>query len=288
MKKVNKRVLFMSLAMVLALTLGLAGCSASEETAQALSESLAAAVMTASSNSSSDIENQTQADARHQALLDGAIAIYQENTGVAIDSEQFKDALAQAQSELKEEALETHVQNLVDEGQITQQEADQYLEWWQSRPEIGQGLPGLAGPGPGGHMAGRPTGAPDGGASGTEAQAAPVDRHQALLDRACAIYQENTGVAIDSEQLKDAFDQAQSELREEALETRMQNLVDEGRITQEEADSYLEWWESRPDIEAPLPGLGGPGPGDGMMQGRGFGPHAGPCPGPDASGVAAG
>jgi len=114
-----------------------------------------------------------------------------------------------------------------------------------------------------------------------------IDRYQALLDRACAIYQDNTNVAIDSERLKDALDQAQSELQEEALETRLQNLVENGEMTQEEADSYLEWWESRPDIEAPLPGLGGPGPGGGMMLRNGFGPQAGPCPGADASDEAA-
>ena len=85
-------------------------------------------------------------------------------------------------------------------------------------------------------------------------------------------------------QYKNALEQAQSELREEALESRLQDLVDEGKMTQEEADSYLEWWQSRPDIEAPLPGLGGPGPGGGMMRGRGFGPPGGPCPGPDSSG----
>ena len=258
MKKPKYKALFISLALMLALTLGLAGCSASEETAQALSESLAVGVMIASTNSSSDIETQAQAAARHQALLDRAIAIYQENTGVAIDPEQFKDALAQAQTELKGEPLEAHVQNLVDEGRITQEEADSFLEWWQARPE---GLPGLGGPRPGGHMDGRQAPPVDDGASGTEDPPAPADRHQELLDRACAIYQENTGVAIDSEQLKDAFHQALSELRQEAPEAHVQNLVDEGRITQEEGDSYLEWWASRPDIDAPLPGLGGPGPG---------------------------
>jgi hypothetical protein len=119
--------------------------------------------------------------------------------------------------------------------------------------------------------------------SNTEDQSQTTDRYQALLDRACAIYEEKTGTTIDSEQLKDALDQAQGELRDEALETRLQKLVDEGQITQEEADQYLEWWQSRPDIEVPLPGLGGPGPGGGMMQARGFGPRGGACPGLNAS-----
>jgi len=115
----------------------------------------------------------------------------------------------------------------------------------------------------------------------------PCDRYQALLERACAIYEEKTGVPINSEQLKDALDQARSELKEEALEGWLQNLVEDGRLTQEEADNYLEWWQSRPDIEVPLPGLGRAGPGGGMMWGGGFGPRRGPCPGPDAFGEAA-
>ena len=101
--------------------------------------------------------------------------------------------------------------------------------------------------------------------SNTEDQSQIADRYQALLDRACAIYEEETGVAMDSGQLKDALDQARSEMQDEALESRLQNLVDEGKITQEEVDQYLEWWQSRPDIELPLPGLGGRGHGDGMM-----------------------
>ena len=75
-----------------------------------------------------------------------------------------------------------------------------------------------------------------------------------LLDRVCAIYEEKTGVAIDQEALKDAFDQAQSEMRTEALETWLQSLVEAGKITQEQADEYLQWQQARPDV--PL----GPGP----------------------------
>ena len=70
---------------------------------------------------------------------------------------------------------------------------------------------------------------------------------EALLDRVCEIYEENTGVTIDPQQLKDAFADARSEMRDEALASRLQHLVDQGQITQEEADQYLEWWESRPD-----------------------------------------
>jgi uncharacterized membrane protein len=112
--------------------------------------------------------------------------------------------------------------------------------------------------------------AADDSSSNVDQQSELSDRHQALLDRACAIYQENTGVAIDPEQLKDALNQARSELQEEALESRLQNLVEDGKMTQEEANQYLEWWQSRPDIEVPLPGLGGPGPGGGMMWGNDF------------------
>ena len=114
--------------------------------------------------------------------------------------------------------------------------------------------------------------AADDSSDNIENQNQATDSNQALLDRACVIYEENTGVAINSEQLKDALKQARSEIQNEALESRLQNLVDEGLITQEEADNYLEWWQSRPDVGFPLPGLGRPGSGGGMMRGGCFQP----------------
>ena len=109
----------------------------------------------------------------------------------------------------------------------------------------------------------------------TEDQGQATNRYQALLDRVCAIYQEKTGVAIDSEQLKDALKQARSEMRDEALENWLQNLVNKGEITQEEADQYLQWWQSRPEIKLPLPGLG--------KLARVFQIGIGPCCAPDAT-----
>ena len=76
----------------------------------------------------------------------------------------------------------------------------------------------------------------------------PQAQRAALLNRVCAIYEENTGTTIDPQELKDAFAQAQSEMRTEALQNRLQNLVAQEKISQEGADQYLEWWQSKPDV----------------------------------------
>ncbi len=67
-----------------------------------------------------------------------------------------------------------------------------------------------------------------------------------LLGRAAAI------LGIDQQKVKDAFSQAQREMREEALDSYLQNLVDQGKITQEQADQYKNWWQSKP--QTPIPG----------------------------------
>ena len=100
--------------------------------------------------------------------------------------------------------------------------------------------------------------------NGDESQC--VDRRAELMDRVSEIYEENTGVPLDTEQLKEAFAQARGEMASQAMESRLQSLVDEGTITQEEADEYLEWLEARPDTV--LPGLKGRGFGPGGFGGR--------------------
>ena len=97
----------------------------------------------------------------------------------------------------------------------------------------------------------------------------PEAKYEALLDRVCEIYQENTGVTIDQEALKDAFAQAQSEMQTEALETWLQSLVEEGEITQAQADEYLDWWQAKPDVSFGF-GFGGRGGFRGMSGPRGM------------------
>lgn len=105
----------------------------------------------------------------------------------------------------------------------------------------------------------------------------PEARDAALLDKVCEIYEQNTGVSIDSEALKDAFIQAQGEMRNEALGNRLDKLVEDGKITQDEANEYLEWWESKPDVPA---GFGFRGNAHGGL--RGFGGPYVPFGGPYA------
>ena len=97
-------------------------------------------------------------------------------------------------------------------------------------------------------------------------------------------------LGINQQELEDAFAEAQSEMRDEALNNRLQWLVEQGKITQQEADQYKAWWQARPDMEpfrqqlrewqqtspdVPIgPGLGAPGGFRGMPGMRGFG---GPC-----------
>jgi len=57
-------------------------------------------------------------------------------------------------------------------------------------------------------------------------------------------------LSINQTKLEDAFAQAQSEMRTEALQNRLQSLVSQGKITQPQADDYLNWWEAKPDVPA--------------------------------------
>jgi hypothetical protein len=87
-----------------------------------------------------------------------------------------------------------------------------------------------------------------------------------LLAKVCTIYQQNTGVAIDETALKTAFTQAQNELQLAHEKAQLQNMVEQGKITQDQADKYLNWWQSRPNMpfgfgggfHAGFPGRGGP------------------------------
>ena len=103
-----------------------------------------------------------------------------------------------------------------------------------------------------------------------------------LLERVATI------LGIDQQKLQDAVTQAQGQMRDEALDSYLKNLVDQGTITQQQADQYGTWWKARPDA---LPGaferdLGVRGFRGGMRGGGGLG-WGGPPPAPTATPTAA-
>ncbi|MFC1912036.1 hypothetical protein ACFLXG_02620 [Chloroflexota bacterium] len=98
----------------------------------------------------------------------------------------------------------------------------------------------------------------------------PVTPFGTMLDRVCEIYENNTGDEIDPEALQAAFTQAQGEIRTEAMQNRFQHLVEQGKITQEEADGMQEWLEAAPDIVKGFSGFRGHGGFHGMSGMRGF------------------
>ena len=57
---------------------------------------------------------------------------------LGIEQQKVEDAFAQARSETQDEALDNHLKNLVDQGKITQEQADQYKAWVKSKPDMTQ------------------------------------------------------------------------------------------------------------------------------------------------------
>ena len=83
-------------------------------------------------------------------------------------------------------------------------------------------------------------------------------------------------LGLEEAEVQDAFQQARREMENEALQQRLERLVEAGRLTQEQADEYLEWYQSRPDSLAPIAPFGGHGgPGGFKGFGRGFPHHRG-------------
>ena len=87
----------------------------------------------------------------------------------------------------------------------------------------------------------------------------PREAHfDTMLDKVCEIYNANTDTDIDRDALKDAFIQARSEMLPEdmpkfrkmdpeAMQDHLQELFDQGKITQEQFDEKKAWLESMSD-----------------------------------------
>jgi hypothetical protein len=96
------------------------------------------------------------------------------------------------------------------------------------------------------------------------AQTTPVptgtDSGKTLMGRVAAI------LNIDQKTVENAFAKAEKDIRSEAEKARLNKMVQDGKLTQDQADKYQSWVDSRPDVPVNM-GVGpGPGP-KGRMRG---------------------
>jgi hypothetical protein len=135
------------------------------------------------------------------------------------------------------------LKQLLDEGKLTQAQADAYKAWLESKPDMPKIRPEL-----------RQNGV------------AKLQEHRdALTARIAEI------LNINKEDLENAFKQAQGEVREKSLGTRLQELINQGAWTQQQAGEYKAWIKARPDV----PRIGPMGPG-GQWEPMGPGRPCGP------------
>ncbi len=105
-------------------------------------------------------------------------------------------------------------------------------------------------------------------------------------------------LGLDESKVQSAMNQAAKEMQSESIQKKLDNMVANGRLTQDQADQLKKWYQSRPDVLSPGGSLAGPGPfgrhgfhRGPMLKGRGWdgmGPNHGvaPTPTPKASGTA--
>jgi hypothetical protein len=98
----------------------------------------------AQANDQNTNQSDNQTPNNFSTLLDKVASIYQQNTNVAIDATELQKAFTQAQKEIRSDALDKYLNSLVEKGKINQDQANQYKDWLNSKPDVPIG-PGLKG-----------------------------------------------------------------------------------------------------------------------------------------------
>ena len=162
-------------------------------------------------------------------------------TGVAailgVDQAEVQAAFSQAAAEQRQASLQNRLDNLVEQDRLTQEQADEYMSWFLSRPEglEGSGLKRL-----GGHRS-------CGGSGEIAARAGEI-------------------LGIDGATVEAAVQQASRETRDARVDSILDRLVEDGLLTQEQADQRRERYQARSEDDSPRRGFRRHGL-------RGFGGH---------------
>lgn len=77
-----------------------------------------------------------QGDDEEEDTSPRAILLEKVADKLGIDQQQLEDAFAEAIAEVRDEAQARWLEKAAEEGWLTEEEAQQYSEWWQARPDI--------------------------------------------------------------------------------------------------------------------------------------------------------
>jgi len=152
----------------------------------------------------------------------GLLARVAEILGGNVTEQGLIDAFKQANLQIRSEAIEKALEQAVKNNRVTQAEADQIRQWWQERPAALDSL-----------------------ISGFLPRLAPR-LHPIVVKSQLTRVAEILG--IPEETLEAAFKQASQELRADAFNRTLNKAVEEGRLTQEQADKIREKVKDKPGV----------------------------------------
>ena len=144
-----------------------------------------------------ELANQEVREEAQQAALDDFAGRVAETLGT--DADETADAIQQVTQEMRNETLEAKLQDALDDGRITEEQAQEYRDKAASSGWRGFGY----------------------GFKGGDAEDF-ANRVGAILE-------------VDSSDVANAIEGAMTDIRSEALESKLQAAIDSGRITEEEA-----------------------------------------------------
>ncbi len=76
----------------------------------------------------------------------------------------------------------------------------------------------------------------------------PPPGNAGFLEKVAELYEKRTGVAINPDELQNAFNDAREDLGNQARECFRERLLEEGKVTQEQLDEFDKWMSERPDL----------------------------------------
>jgi hypothetical protein len=155
-----------------------------------------------------------------QAEGNGLLARVAEILGGNVTEQGLIDAFKQANLQIRNEAIEKALDKAVSDNRVSSAEAEQIRQWWQGRPAALDSL-----------------------ISGFLPRCGPWLKPiavKAQLTRVAEI------LGISEETLVAAFKQASQEMRADAFNRGLNTAVEQGRLTQEQADKIREKVEDRP------------------------------------------